>query len=238
MADDSSTSHRRDPIKSSVGNVAAQRQREKAVTVGKERRESLVRAKRLCRVGATGDGDVLVEGNDMITDKAGFLLDAQTSTAVEELKYAAAYQGKGAMQKRVNSLRELRRLLSKSEFSPVEAALKAGAIPLLVQCLSFGSPDEQLLEAAWCLTNFAAGKPKETKALMPALPFHIAHLGEKSYLHVAKQCAWALGNVAGEGEELRNVLLSQGALPPLANMMLPINCENNSLGIVKPYQGT
>ncbi|XVE54504.1 hypothetical protein DITRI_Ditri03aG0087100 [Diplodiscus trichospermus] len=34
-------------------------------------------------------------------------------------------------------------------------------------------------------------------------------------------CAWALGNVVGEGEELRNVLLSQGALPPLARMMLP-----------------
>lgn len=44
---------------------------------------------------------------------------------------------------------------------------------------------------------------------------------EKSSLPVAEQCAWALGNVAGEGEELRNVLLSQGALPPLARMMLP-----------------
>lgn len=48
------------------------------------------------------------------------------------------------MQKRVTALRELRRLLSKSEFPPVEAALSAGAIPLLVQCLSFGSPDEQV----------------------------------------------------------------------------------------------
>ncbi|KAK8638966.1 hypothetical protein V6N13_137370 [Hibiscus sabdariffa] len=221
MADDSPASHRRDPIKSSVGNVAAQRRRQKAVTVGKERRESLFRAKRLCRVGATGDGDVSVEENDMITDEEGFLLDAQTSSAVGELKSAVASQGKGAMQKRVNALRELRRLLSKSEFPPVEAALKAGAIPLLVQCLSFGSPDEQLLEAAWCLTNIAAGKPEETKALLPALPLLIAHLGEKSSLPVAEQCAWALGNVAGEGEELRNVLLSQGALPPLARMMLP-----------------
>lgn len=38
---------------------------------------------------------------------------------------------------------------------------------------------------------------------------------------VSEQCAWALGNVAGEGEELRNILLSQGALPSLARMMLP-----------------
>lgn len=35
----------------------------------------------------------------------------------------------------------------------------------------------QLLEAAWCLTNIAAGKQEETKALLPALPLLIAHLG-------------------------------------------------------------
>lgn len=44
---------------------------------------------------------------------------------------------------------------------------------------------------------------------------------EKSSLPVAEQCAWAVGNVAGEGEGLRTVLLSQGALPLLAKMMLP-----------------
>lgn len=35
----------------------------------------------------------------------------------------------------------------------------------------------KLLEAAWCLTNVAAGKPEETEALLPALPLLIAHLG-------------------------------------------------------------
>lgn len=53
-------------------------------------------------------------------------------------------RGKGALQKRVTALRELRHLLSRSEFPPAEPALKAGAIPILVQCLSFGSPDEQV----------------------------------------------------------------------------------------------
>lgn len=44
---------------------------------------------------------------------------------------------------------------------------------------------------------------------------------EKSSAPVAEQCAWAIGNVAGEGEDLRNVLLSQGALPSLARMIFP-----------------
>ncbi|KAK4481055.1 hypothetical protein RD792_011925 [Penstemon davidsonii] len=221
MADEASTPHKRDSIKSSVGSVAAQKRREHAVTVGKERRESLIRTKRLCRVGvSSGDADMPVD-DDMSMDEEHSVLEDQTLKAVEELKHAIGYQGKGATQKRVNALRELRRLLSKSEYPPVEAALKAGAMTILVQCLSFGSPDEQLLEAAWCLTNIAAGKPEETKALLPALPLLIAHLGEKSTTPVSEQCAWALGNVAGEGEELRNVLLSQGALLPLARMMLP-----------------
>ena len=43
---------------------------------------------------------------------------------------------------------------------------------------------------------------------------------------LAEQCAWALGNVAGEGEGLRNVLLSQGALLPLARMILPDKGSN------------
>ncbi|KAA8518790.1 hypothetical protein F0562_016436 [Nyssa sinensis] len=220
MADEGLSPHRRDPIKSSVGNVAAHRRRQHAVTVGKERREALMRTKRLCRVGVSGDADVPLD-SDMIIDEEQSILEDQTTTAVEELKLAVAYRGKGVMQKRVIALRDLRRLLSRSEYPPVEAGLKAGVVHLLVQCLSFGSPDEQLLEAAWCLTNIAAGKPEETKALLPALPLLIAHLGEKSSLPVAEQCAWALGNVAGEGEELRNVLLSQGALPPLAKMILP-----------------
>ncbi|EOA22268.1 hypothetical protein CARUB_v10002864mg [Capsella rubella] len=221
MADDGSASNRRDPIKSSVGNVAGQRRRQQAVTVAKERRELLVKAKRLCRVGTNGDVEDACVENEMLIDEEQPILEAQANKAVEELKSAVQYQGKGAMQKRVTALRELRRLLSKSEFPPVKAALSAGAIPLLVQCLSFGSPDEQLLESAWCLTNIAAGEPEETKALLPALPLLIAHLGEKSSAPVAEQCAWAIGNCAGEGEDLRNVLLSQGALTPLARMLSP-----------------
>lgn len=35
----------------------------------------------------------------------------------------------------------------------------------------------QLLEAAWCLTNIAAGGSEQTRSLLPALPLLIAHLG-------------------------------------------------------------
>ncbi|PIA32868.1 hypothetical protein AQUCO_04300064v1 [Aquilegia coerulea] len=222
MAEEDLISQKRDPIKSSVGNMAANRRRQLAVTVGKERREVLLRAKRLCREeDEPADKDIMMdEDEDEDEHNQTAFIVSQTSQAVEQLKSALLYQGKGALQKKIEALRHLRRLLSKSEVPPVEAAVKAGAVPLLTQCLSFGSPDEQLLEAAWCLTNIAAGEPEQTKALLPALPLLIAHLGEKSSMPVAEQCAWALGNVAGEGEELRSILLAQGVLSPLARMML------------------
>uniref|UniRef100_A0A0V0HMQ0 Putative ovule protein n=1 Tax=Solanum chacoense TaxID=4108 RepID=A0A0V0HMQ0_SOLCH len=86
MADEGLVSHKRDPIKASVGNAAAQRRRQHAVTVGKERREALMRTKRLCRVGVSGDFDeASIDDSDMMIEEDQAILEALTSAAVEEL---------------------------------------------------------------------------------------------------------------------------------------------------------
>ncbi|KAI3687918.1 hypothetical protein L1987_81621 [Smallanthus sonchifolius] len=300
MAGETPPSHRRDPIMPTVGNAAVQRRRQHAVSVAKERREAMFRTKRLCMEGISMNLDAATDGEMMVAEEPP-VLESQTFKAVEELKLAVSFKGKDAVQKKVNALRELRRLLSRSGFPFVEVALKSGAIPLLAQCLSFGSEDEQVLEAAWCLTNIAAGhqnkltlyyqhyhyllliwellvKPDMHLTVTPApsdpydLQLRSSHLKinkclvdrnklihasltkvvqesnrlwpstiliyinnlqmhagvgltlkcEKSSLSVSEQCAWALGNVAGESDELRD-LISQGALIPLAKMMLPDN---------------
>lgn len=73
-----------------VGNVAAQRRRQHAVTVGKERREALMRTKRICRDG-TGNDEILLH-QDIIIDEEQAALDAQTSRTVEDLKSAILLQ--------------------------------------------------------------------------------------------------------------------------------------------------
>ncbi|KAG6735758.1 hypothetical protein POTOM_061578 [Populus tomentosa] len=172
-----------------IGNVAANRSRQNAVAVGIRK----IFEEHLLNVSDLSMNVILRNVYVELPNSSG--VERHVSEHYLSSVFSP-YQGKGAMQKLVAALQELRCLLSKSEFPPVDAALKAGAIALLVQCLSFGSPDEQLLEAAQSLTNIAAAKSEETKALL----LLIAHLG---------------------GEELRSVLLSQGALPPLARMMLP-----------------
>lgn len=76
----------------SVGNAAASRRRHQAVAVGKERRESLMRAKRLCRVGIGGGDDEVAIDSDMLIDEEQSILESQTSMAVENLKSALAFQ--------------------------------------------------------------------------------------------------------------------------------------------------
>lgn len=57
--------------------------------MGKERRDLLVRAKRFCRIGI---GDDAAVDNEMIMDEELSILEVQTSSAVDELKSAVAYQ--------------------------------------------------------------------------------------------------------------------------------------------------
>jgi hypothetical protein len=50
---------------------------------------------------------------------------------------------------------------------------------------------EVVLEAAWALTNLAAGEHEVVAAVLPAGPVLTAHLS--SAVPIAEQCAWALG---------------------------------------------
>eukprot|EP00250_Pteridium_aquilinum_P006370 c16313_g1_i1 orf=134-1771(-) len=205
---------RRDQFKATVGNVAGQRRRRQAITVGKERRDAVVRAKRMRRAD---DDDEGMMDDEQVSEKG---VAEDTVQAVEDLKSAFSVSLKSSSQKKMEALRRLRRLLSCSSSPPVDAAVEAGVVPILVKCLEFGSSDEQLVEAAWCLTNIASGDSVHTLAILPALPLLIAHLGERSASPVAEQCAWAVGNVAGEGEQARDILIAQGALLPLAKLLI------------------
>ncbi|BBN13805.1 hypothetical protein MPTK1_6g06520 [Marchantia polymorpha subsp. ruderalis] len=220
----------RNHLKSPVGNQAGHRRRQQAVQIGKERREAVVRAKRLRRGDAVPNGDQSEAPDSHMDEEATARAAEASSRALEEntLKAVKALReyvgpgiilGKDMALKKIEALRNVRSLLSCNAMPPLNVAVEAGVVPLLVQCLAFGSPEEQILEAAWCLTNIASGEQDLTKAVLPALPYLISHLGDKSAATVAEQCAWAIGNVAGEGEEMRDILLAQGAMRPLARLM-------------------
>lgn len=52
---------------------------------------------------------------------------------------------------------------------------------------------DAVLEAAWAITNLAAGRHEVVEAVVVSAPALIAHLSGWLGLPVAEQCAWALG---------------------------------------------
>jgi hypothetical protein len=75
-----------------VHNTAASRRREQAVAIGKERREALMRAKRVCRTPLSGSNEFAIEDGDMVIDDEKSGLETRTAQAVQELKSSLSSQ--------------------------------------------------------------------------------------------------------------------------------------------------
>eukprot|EP00271_Cylindrocystis_brebissonii_P004474 TRINITY_DN16138_c0_g1_i1.p1 TRINITY_DN16138_c0_g1~~TRINITY_DN16138_c0_g1_i1.p1 ORF type:complete len:586 (+),score=110.32 TRINITY_DN16138_c0_g1_i1:128-1885(+) len=243
----------------SAGNL---RRRQESVLIGKERRDTLLQAKRFrWEVSNPSEGNAAQD--EMREDEpSGKAREAELETktqveaAVRRLQAAVSGPSKGSSTERVAALVSLRKLLSLSAMPgngqavaisagppyglrlegndgphpPVGAAVDAGVVPLLTECMQFGAPEEELVNAAWCLSNIAGGESRETLAVLPASALLIAHLRERSPEAVADHCTWAIGNLAAEGKEACMQLLAQGVLPALARLLLVGACRNSPSG--------
>ena len=119
--------------------------------------------------------------------------------------------------------RGFRKILSKEDNPPVQAVLASGVLPAFVQMLQLNDKPKVQFEAAWALTNIAS--TSETKAIVDAgtVPY-LAHLLCSPDAEVREQCAWCLGNIAGDSSALRDIVLSSGAMQPiLQNIVQPAN---------------
>lgn len=79
---------------------------------------------------------------------------------------------------------------------------------------------EGMFEAAWALTNLAVGDTEVVRAVLPLAPVLIPLATGGSGIPVAEQCAWALGNIAGEDIQYRSTLIANGAIRPLAMLFV------------------
>lgn len=75
-------------------------------------------------------------------------------------------------------------------------------------------------EAAWCLTNIATGSKEQVQCLTEkgSIEKLIALMKNKED-SLKEQAIWALGNIAGENLEYRDIVLSHGALPAILNVL-------------------
>jgi hypothetical protein len=121
---------------------------------------------------------------------------------------------------------EFRSLLSVEGNPPVQAVIDAGCLQrfveimnndLLVQLRGPEHTDDLIdkirVEAAWVITNIAAGTTEQTRAVIQAgaLERLIGMLYEANEI-IIDQSVWALGNIAGDSESFRDQILNTGAL--------------------------
>jgi len=149
--------------------------------------------------------------------------------AVVVREFVAVLRNSQKPDQHFQALASLRRVLSSQSKPPIQDAIDAGALPLLIGFLqspptvSVGTVAEYQLEAAWTLTNVVSGTSVQTaamvelggvEALLSVLdsPVALAHC------ELCEQCLWALGNIAGDCVGLRDHLLRRNAIGRLGGL--------------------
>jgi importin subunit alpha-1 len=114
--------------------------------------------------------------------------------------------------------RGLRRLLQRGKGQPAQRVVLSGALPRLVELLERDDVPRLQLECCLALTNVAGGSSAQTRAVVEAgaVPALVRMMrdGDES---VRDQPVWALGNVAGDCAEHRDLVLAHGALEVLVD---------------------
>ncbi|EGC37901.1 hypothetical protein DICPUDRAFT_53657 [Dictyostelium purpureum] len=118
-----------------------------------------------------------------------------------------------------SALLQFRKLLSIHNNPPIDEVIECGVIPKFNQLLECGHP-KVAFEAAWALTNIASGNNKQTLAVINggSVPIFVSLLSSNTTDEVKEQCAWAIGNIAGDTVAARDYLLSLGAMQPLIKL--------------------
>lgn len=204
---------RKGRFKKAIDRDEARRQRgDHLVVIRKSKREENLMKKRREKMGASsgfgGSGDL-----DNSTIDSNTPLNASLHARLPQM-VAGVFSNNPADQ--VQYTLEFRRLLSIERNPPIEEVIRQNVVPRFVEFLKQDMQPQLQFEAAWALTNIASGTSAHTRVVIDneAVPVFV-HLLSSPNDDVREQAVWALGNIAGDSAQCRDLVLEAGALQPL-----------------------
>jgi importin subunit alpha-2 len=130
-------------------------------------------------------------------------------------------------EKNYEATQSARKMLSRERNPPIDDVINSGILPRLVQFLSRDSNRKLQFEAAWALTNIASGASNQTRSVVEhgAVPSFVRLLS-CGVPEVVEQAIWALGNIAGDGPNFRDLVLGAGIVKPMMALTRDPNMVN------------
>ncbi|CDW72241.1 importin subunit alpha-1-like [Stylonychia lemnae] len=113
-----------------------------------------------------------------------------------------------------------RRLLSQERNPPIQPVIDANLVPKFISFLQRADFPKLQFEAAWCLTNIASGQQEQVQVLIDKGTVNVlVELLNSPHLEVVEQAIWGLGNIAGDGAKIRDMVIAAGAINPISNIL-------------------
>lgn len=114
---------------------------------------------------------------------------------------------------------------------PIDQVIEARVVPRIIECLSVSEHSQLQYEALWCLTNIASGTHANTEYLinLNVIQIFLNLLGSDNP-KIKEQACWAIGNIAGDCSEFRDIVLQHDGMTKVLELF---NGEKKKVALVR-----